>query len=1329
MAAKKKDKRRLPTKDESKPPEPAEPDTGPEMDFASNGSVPVVGIGASAGGLDAFKKLFAAMPNNSGVAFVLIPHLDPKHESLMVELLARQTKMPVVEAEEGMAVEANRLHIIPPNKYMTISGGVLRLTGPVERTHWQTSIDLFLRSLADDQMERAICIVLSGTGAHGTLGLKAVKAAGGMAMVQDPTTAEYPRMPQNAIATGLADYILPVEQMPEALVKYVQHFYLNGGALDTPEHEVPDHLNQVLALLRTRNKFDFRAYRKKMLRRRIDRRMGLNHFEKIEDYITHLRATPDEVHKLGRDLLISVTSFFRDPEGLATLQKEVIGPAIERKQPDESFRVWIPGCATGEEAYSIAMLVLEECAKHSKACRLQIFATDVDEDALQVAREGVYPDSIAADVSPERLKRFFTRADDASYRVNKQVRESIVFAAQNLITDAPFSKVDLVSCRNILIYLEPDIQKKVVMLLHFALVEGGHLLLGPSETIGRHTDLFNVVSKKWRIFRRIGPTRTERVEFPIIGSPESRPLARGLGHHAPTPRLNFADLTQRLLVEEVAPAGVLINRKYEVLYFLGPVTRYLDVPPGEPTQDILAMAREGLRTKLRGAIHKAIEEGNVVKVPDQQIRRNDSYQRVAITIRPILAPKDAEGLLLVIFQDVAETAPGTPSGERAPDGGVVKQLEYELRATKEDLQSTIEEMESANEELKASNEEVMSMNEELQSANEELETSKEELQSLNEELSTVNNQLQEKVDQLEQANNDMANLLNCTDIATLFLDNDLKIRRFTPATGRMVNVVHTDIGRPITEIKLKFEDPDLVADARQVLTRLAPREKEVIVDDGRWCIRRIIPYRTVDDRIQGVVVTFADVTELKLAGIKAGLLATIMRNSFDAVIVHDIDGKITSWNRGAERLYGYKEADALTMSIRKLIPDDSWKEYRQVLEQVSRAERVESFEAPRLRKDGTTVDVWITATGLTDEHGKVTSIAKIDRDITERKQYQSRLEAEVERRTAALHENEARMRAILQSPDDAIITIDHNGLIDSVNKAAERMFGYAAAEMLGKNVSMLGAADHEFLAMRDPHAAQEVEARRKNGSTFWVDLSVSSVEGRQLFTAILRDISRRKQLEREVVEIAALEQQRIGQDLHDECGQSLTAVGLMLDTLKDRSPAEVELVRKISAGVTSVLRRVRDIARGLTQSQLKANELPGALRKLAAHLRESSGVSCSFDMKMQPPDVDDVQASHLYHIAQEACTNALKHARAKNVVIRLFGEDHSLTLQVVDDGDGYDGDATHTGVGLRIMRNRASVIKARFSIERTKPKGTAVTCVLNKEISRGGGRVVGHDSA
>jgi two-component system CheB/CheR fusion protein len=1286
---------------------------------------PVAGIGASAGGLDAFKKFFAAMPPDSGIAFVLVPHLDPAHESLMVELLARHTTMPVVEATNDMPVQANHVYIIPPNKYMTIHGGVLRLTGPVERRTSQTSIDLFLRSLADDQQERSICIILSGTGSHGALGLKAVKAAGGMAMVQDPATAEYERMPQSAVATGLADYVLPPEQMPDALIKYIQHAYLNGGTRIEAAPEWADHLTQVLVLLRTRSKFDFRAYRKKMLMRRIERRMGLGHFDTIPDYLAFLRGHPEELKQLVKDLFISVTSFFRDPEAFGQLAIQVLAPLVDNKEADTAIRVWVPGCATGEEPYSIAMLLQEQLAAAHKSCRLQIFATDVDGDALAVARQGLYPESIATDVSPERLARFFTKVDDHTYQVNKQVRETVTFAIQNLITDAPFTKLDFISCRNLLIYLEPDVQKKAVSLFHLALKEGSFLFLGSSETIGRQSDLFATLSKKWRIYQRIGPARPERVDFPIVattGVGQTAPPAEA-GGVRPT---NFAEVTHRLLLEEFAPAAVLINRKYEIFYYFGPCTKYLEIPPGQPTHDLSLMAREGLRTKLRGAVHRAIRDNETMVLTAVRVKRNGDYHPVRVTVRPVQVPKAAAGLLLITFEDEA-VAPQpsslpAPPGQVAGDDAALRQLEYELKATREDLQSTIEELESSNEELKASNEEIMSMNEELQSANEELETSKEELQSLNEEMSTVNNQLQEKVEELEKTNNDMTNLLNCTDIATVFLNPTFRIKLFTPAATKLFNLIHADVGRPLGDITPRFSDPDLLGDAQQVLQHLIPRETEVQSEDGSWWLRRIMPYRTRDNRIDGVVITFVDITARKeAADVIVRRLAALVESSADAIFSKDLDGTIRTWNRGAERLYGYTRDEAVGRSVQMLVPEDRAAEFATIMSRLNAGEHMEQLETERIRKDGQRVAVALTVSPGRDSNGKVVSVSVIGRDITDRKQAEE-----------ALRDREDRLQCILNTAMDAIITIDHRGLIQSVNTAAERMFGYTAAELIGQNVTTLMPSPHReahpgylarYLETGEQHIiglSREVEGRRKDGSVFPTDLAVSEIKHLKLFTGIHRDLTQRKQLEREVVEVASLQQRRIGQDLHDSVAQELTALNLLAkdlaETLRSDPAKASPLVEQMARGLQRSQHELRAVLRGLLPVAVDSAGLMAALADLADRTGQEGKVSCTFDCPEPLSVADNLTATHLYLIAQEAVHNAIKHAQARMIRIVLRKADGSLVLSVQDDGRGMpDQPAGIRGLGLRIVRNRATIIGATLTIKPAEPTGTVVTCTLTRK--------------
>ncbi len=1289
---------------------------------------PVAGIGASAGGLDAFKKFFAAMPPDSGMAFVLIPHLDPKHESLMVELLARCTTMPVVEATEGLAVLADHVYVIPPNKYMTIQGGVLSLTGPVLRGGLQTSIDLFLRSLADDKQEKAIGIILSGTGSHGSLGLEAVKAAGGMAMVQDPKTAEYPRMPESAIATGLADYVLPVDQMPEALIKYIQHYLIVGPATGAVRAEAPDHLNQVLSLLLARTKFDFRGYRKAMLTRRIDRRMSLNHLDQIADYLAFLREHPDEVKRLFRDMLISVTNFFRDPDAFRALETDAIAPLVRALETDAPLRVWSAGCATGEEPYSLGILLLEQMAAARKDGRLQIFATDVDEDALELARRGTYPESIAADVSHERLGRFFTRADDA-YRVGKPLREIVTFARQNLVTDAPFSRLDLVVCRNLLIYLEPEVQKTVLSLLHFSLNEGGFLFLGPSETIGRHIDLFEPVSKKWRIYRRIGPSRPERVEIPVAAPGDPLVPSHRIAPPGTSRPVSFADVTHRQLLDQFAPPSVLVNRKYEILYCFGPMDRYLAVPSGEPTQDLTMMARDGLRNMLRSAIHKAAREGGTITLADALVKRDGDDHPVIVTVRPVQERGAPDGLFLITFQDADRDIPPQRPPESVAEESLARQLEYELKVTREDLRNTVEEMESSNEELKVANEEVMSMNEELQSANEELETSKEELQSLNEELTTVNNQLQDKVADLETANNDMANLFNCTDVAIIFLDTRFRIKRFTPPATRLFSLIATDLDRPISDITPRFPESTLQPDIEQVLRTAMPRERQMQTPDGRWWNLRITLYRTLDDCIEGVVLTFTDVTQARQADEQSRRLAAVLLDSNDAVAVHDFDGKLSAWNRGAEQMFGYSEAEALEMNVEQMIPETLLGGVRSRWEQLRRGERVDSWETQRRTRDGRLLDVFVTATVLKDEMGRPVAIAKTERDITEQKRAHALLEHEIEQRTAALRSSQEQLSAILHTAADAIITINATGIIQSVNVATERMFGNTALEMLGQNIKMLMPPpyrqEHDgYLANYAETGAKkiigigrEVVAQRKDGSTFPVDLAVSEVDHLKLYTGILRDITRRKELEREVVEIASLEQRRIGQDLHDSVGQELTALNILAgdlaETLRTKTADGSELVERMVLGLHRSQRELRTVIQGLLPVAVDTEGLMAALSDLAQRIRREGKVACTFDCPVPITLADNLIATHLYLIAQEAVHNAVKHASPGNIRISLESND-LLVLGVQDDGIGMPArpDEAHGGLGLRIMQNRAAIIGARLTVQPAEPTGTMVTCAL-----------------
>jgi chemotaxis methyl-accepting protein methylase/signal transduction histidine kinase len=850
---------------------------------------PIVGIGASAGGLDAFKKFFSAMPAESGMAFVLIQHLDPTRESLTAELVGASTRMRVMQVEDGMRVEANRVYVIPPNTYLSIHDSTLRLSAPTAPRSLRMAVDFFLLSLAEDQQENAIGVVLSGTGTDGTLGLKDIKARGGMTMVQDPQTVQHDGMPRSAIASGSADYVLPAEQMADALLAYVQHAAVAATNMAVLPDKAPDWLAAAVAVLHASTKFDFRVYKKGTLRRRIQRRMSLRHLRELPVYVEILRNDPTEVTALFKDLLINVTSFFREPAAWQVLQEQVIRRLVATKEANVPLRVWIPACATGEEAYSIAMVLIEELEAAGKACRLQIFASDVDAEALEAARAGTYPEGIAAHVSPQRLSRFFIKSEH-SYQVNKDLRDTVVFAQQSLVSDPPFSRLDVISCRNLFIYLEQAVQEQLIPLLHFALLEGGYLFLGSAESIGPQEDLFEAVSKKWRIYRRIGPTRHDRLHFPVTVAPVSAAV-HGRTPKPPNPA-RLAALAQTLLLQRYAPACVIVNRAGEILYFHGRTDDYLMQPAGVPTQDLLVQARNGLRTKLRSALQDAIRGTQRVVIPGIQMRRGSAFPRVTITVEPLTAATaEGEGLWLVSLEDEPEITTAAPPADRstAVDATLVQQLEYDLKITKEDLQQTIED-------LRASNEELMSVNEEFQSSNEELETSKEELQSLNEELTTANVQLEDKIGELEATNNDLDNLLTSTNIATVFLDTQLRIRRFTPAATRLFSLIPSDIGRPIVDIAQKFVDPDLLLDAAAVLQQPIAPKTEVQAHDGGWYVRQVLPYRTRDNRTEGVVMTFSDVAAEALQ--EARLYAeSIVDTVREPLLVLDADLRVRSANQ------------------------------------------------------------------------------------------------------------------------------------------------------------------------------------------------------------------------------------------------------------------------------------------------------------------------------------------------------------------------------------------------------------------------------------------------
>ncbi len=842
--------------------------TATKVEATGLGDCVVVGIGASAGGLKALTEFLSALDADTGMAFVVIQHLDPSHESLMSDLLGKHTPMDVVEVTGPCPLEPNRVYMIPPNKYLRIEDGELVLTEPIKDRGMRMPIDYFFRSLADQCCERCAAVVLTGTGSDGSQGLMEVKDAGGLTIAQQPDTAEYDGMPCSAIATGKVDLIVPIAEMPVALSRFARHPYVKAVRTAPHLHKAsPDHFQAILSLLHTKTGYDFRCYKKGTLNRRIQRRMGLKQAENISGYLELLRGNREEIDSLFGDLLIGVTRFFRDRAVWDKLAEQVVRPLIARTKDGGVIRIWVPGCSTGEEAYTIAMIVVEEAERQRKSVDLQLFATDLDQEAVAIARAGVYPANIGLDLSQERLGRHFIQ-DGERFRVKKNLREACVFAAQNLIADPPFSNLDLISCRNLLIYLESSIQEKIIQLFHFALSPEGALVLGSSESTSKGEGLFEPVSKSSRIFRKKKRSPGGQGGFPIMPRPTRRrdqpPSTRT--EVAQGGELGTIEFVRKVLLDEYAPAAILIDKEHSIHYFHGPLAPFLNTPSGQPSTNLFATLIRELEVKVRGLIRAADQKGETARATTQPLKHGGVTCPIRISVDR-LQPTPSTTLFLITFEDLnteeSSSAGQDPAALSAEDSTLLQQLEYELQATREDLQSTIEELETSNEELKASNEEVMSMNEELQSTNEELETSREELQSLNEELSTVNSQLNEKLDELEASNNDLSNLLVSTQIATIFLDADLRIRRFTPSCRELLNIIPTDEGRPISDLSPRVNDPDLVRDAQTVLDKLQVSEREIRLTGDGWFLRRILPFRTADNQIDGVVITFTDIDAIK----------------------------------------------------------------------------------------------------------------------------------------------------------------------------------------------------------------------------------------------------------------------------------------------------------------------------------------------------------------------------------------------------------------------------------------------------------------------------------
>ena len=1025
-------------------PEPAD-----TTELSQNNTFPIVGLGASAGGLKAFEQFFSGMPANiePKMAFVLVQHLAPDHKSILTDLISRYTTMQVFEVTDGMVVQINCAYIIPPNFDLAYLNGRLHLLEPTAPRGQRLPIDFFFRSLAEDQREHAIGIILSGTGSDGSLGVRAIKGEGGMVMVQELASTEFDGMPRSAIATGLVDFELTPAEMPAKLLAYAKHaFGKLAQANISATHDTGNTRKKIFILLRAQTGHDFSQYKPSTINRRIERRMAVHQVDSIDNYVKFLQQTPAEIEALFRDLLIGVTKFFRDTEAFQVLEEHIIPTLFKDKPAGSVIRIWSTGCSTGEEAYSIAILLQEHIEVAKKNFTVQLFATDIDSRAIATARAGLYPASIANDMTLQRLSRFFSsEADGSAYRIHKGIRDMLIFSEQDIIKDPPFSKLDMISCRNLLIYMSAELQTKLIPLFHFALKPQGILFLGTSEGIGDFSTLFNVLDRKAKFYQRkelySGANKnTLGRPLPRLFETAASISANSLKVPAAAnpAKMSLKELTQHTILQNIAPASALVNERGDILYLHGRTGMYLEMNSGEVgINNILKMSREGLRRDLTAALLKTVNTKETVRCMGLRVKTNGHFTHVNVTVCPAATDVNASleskktglskissaskntgvskntkvskgtdasldsNLYLIILEDALTPIIDGAHQDKLPLGtsdklidsdaeALIDALRQELRAKDEYIQSTHEELESSNEELKSSNEEMQSVNEELQSTNEELETSKEELQSVNEELATVNNELQTKVVDLSRANNDMNNLLAGTGIGTVFVDHQLRILRFTPAASTIINLITSDVGRPVAHIVSNLIGYDnLVADTQSVLNSLALKEVEVQTKEGSWYALRIQPYRTLNNVIEGAVISFVNISEMvqaRTALNKAkdlARLAVVVRDAHDAITVKSMSGQMLAWNPGAVRMYGWTEAEALCMNVRERIPAELREEALAKLKHLSQAEILQPYLTQRLNKQGEILNVSIISTALINESGDVYAIATTERLVGE----------------------------------------------------------------------------------------------------------------------------------------------------------------------------------------------------------------------------------------------------------------------------------------------------------------------------------------------------------
>jgi two-component system, chemotaxis family, CheB/CheR fusion protein len=1358
-------------------------------------TLPVVGLGGSAGCIKPLQEFFTKTAVDTGMVFVVVVHLSPEHDSILAQILQRCTSMPVVQVSENIRVQPDTVYVIPPRKHLSMMNGHITLTNLERERGRRVAVDLFFRTLADTHGPNAMAIVLSGADSDGSIGIKRIKERGGLTVVQDPKEAEYSGMPRSALETGMIDWILKIQEMPERLLSYLRTGSLlslpseQGPVLPEPKPENTDDetaLRDVLLLLRTRTGRDFTAYKRATILRRIARRMQVNCVENLVAYHTFLRTNPGEAGALLQDLLISVTNFFRDRDAFAALEA-AIPHLFAGKGPGDVVRVWTAACATGEEAYSVAILLVEHALTLDSPPQIQVFATDIDENAITAARASSYPEAIAADVSEERLRRFFSK-QQGHYRINQSLRELVLFAVHDFLKDAPFSRLDLITCRNVLIYLNREAQSRAFDIFHFALRGDGGLFLGASETAEDAGSLFSVVDKKHRVYRRRGVTRAgipisngalslplavkshnrlmERVVLPVY-TPTRHPdqQSQGLTSVPLSKEFSPTDLHFKL-IERFAAPSLVVDQDSNIVHLSASAGRYLQLSGGTPTMNLLQLIHPMLRVDLRAALFRAAQTGVAEDIREVPVQLEGKHQVVDLSVRP--AADLAPDYFLVVFTERA--APGEPrttvTTPTSKSEGVVRSLERELELTKQQLRDTMEQHSTSTEEMKATNEELQAMNEELRSASEELETSREELQSINEELTTVNAELKSKVDELGRANSDLQNLMSASNIATVFLDRELLIKRYTPSSVPLFNFIPTDTGRPLSDLAHRLEFPTVVVDAEKVLLDLVPIEREVRGADGRWFLARVTPYRTTENHIGGVVLTFVDITERKAAedavrDSEARFRAIVSQNAA-GICGSDLEGQIIFANQKLCDLLGWTEAELIGKKFWEVTKGAGTSINQALFEQVKDSHAPFQVEKQLQRKDGSTIWANVSVSVIRDPHGEPHSAVAVIVDTSERRKTEEDLRA-----------SRQRLAAIFAQAAVGLSELSLEGRFLRVNDGLCRILGRSRESLLATDAPSITHPD-DLPATRDALAkllktgeAQSLDKRyiRGDGSLVWANSLFTRLDDDlghpRAILAVTTDLTGRKEAEHELrrtgeeLELRVLarttelnaannalrtqiaeriaaelarqemtrqlvtaqeeERGRISRELHDEVGQHLTALTLGLNALRAgtaENPAE--LLKTLQSITETLGKEIHDLAIELRPTAL--DDL-GLLRTLTNYFEEwSKRTKIPVDFHHSDWPHERLPAhieTTLYRVICEALNNVLKHARASRVSIIMEQRGGQAVAIVEDDGAGFDSQSAQNSpsrkaLGLVGMKERTALVDGELKIESRPGGGTTV---------------------